>query len=56
MDNLIDIITSPDARASDISDKIKEILYMKAADRVEAMKPYVAASVFSSEVMDDDDE
>lgn len=56
MDTLIDLITSPDASASEISDKIKEILYMKSAERVDAMKPYVAASVFNSEVMDDSED
>lgn len=55
MDSVVDMILS-DANPSDISDKIKEILYTKSAERVEGMKPYVAASVFGSEVQDEEDE
>lgn len=53
MDNLVYMLTT-DASPSDISDKIKELLYVKAAERVEAMKPYVAASVFGGEEYDDE--
>lgn len=53
MDSVVDMILS-DENPSEISDKIKEILYTKAAERVEAMKPYVAASVFGSEVQEED--
>lgn len=34
---------------SDVSDKIKEILYAKAAERVDEMKPGAAASLFGSD-------
>ncbi|GIS08890.1 MAG: hypothetical protein CM15mP113_0200 [Pseudomonadota bacterium] len=38
-----------DASASDISDKIKERLYAKAAEYVDAARPEVAASLFGGD-------
>jgi len=34
---------------SEVSDKIKEILYAKAAERVDEMKPGAASSLFGSD-------
>lgn len=45
MEDLIDLIAT-DASASDVRDKIHDILYSKAAERVELAKPYVASSMF----------
>ena len=45
MDNIIDLIAT-DASAADISDKIKELIYAKAGERVEAIRPTVAQSMF----------
>jgi hypothetical protein len=45
MEDLIDLIAT-DASASDIRDKIHDILYSKAAERIEIAKPLVAASMF----------
>ena len=45
MDNVIDLIAT-DASAAEISDKIKEIMYAKAGERVEAIRPTVAQSMF----------
>ena len=45
MDDLIDLIAT-DASASDIRDKIHDILYSKAAERVDAARPTVASSIF----------
>ena len=45
MDNVIDLIAT-DASAADISDKIKELMYAKAGERVEAIRPTVAQSMF----------
>lgn len=47
MEDLIDLIAT-DSAPSDISDKIKELLYMKASDRVDYMKPVAASSIFNS--------
>jgi len=48
MEDVIDLIAT-DASASDISDKIKSILYAKAAERIEVEKPYVADLMFNGE-------
>ena len=48
MDNIIDLIAT-DASASDVTDRIKDALFAKAAERVEASKPIVAGSVFGGE-------
>ena len=45
MEDLIDLIAT-DAAASDIRDKIHDVLYTKAAERIEIAKPYVASSMF----------
>ena len=38
-----------DASASDVSDKIKERLYAKAAEYVDATRPIVGAELFGDE-------
>jgi hypothetical protein len=45
MEEIIDLIAT-DSAASKISDKIKEVLYSKAAERVDAARPTVASSIF----------
>ena len=49
MEDLVDLIAT-DASASDISDKIKERLYAKAAEYVDATRPIVGAELFGDEV------
>jgi hypothetical protein len=51
MDELMDMIVS-DESPSQISDKIKDILFAKAAERVDAYKPIAANSLFGNEVED----
>jgi hypothetical protein len=48
MEELIDLIAT-DGAPSDISDRIKELLYTKAADRVDSARPKVATSIFGDE-------
>jgi len=48
MEELVDLIAT-DASASDVSDKIKDALMAKAAARIDAFKPEVAATVFDAE-------
>ncbi len=55
MEELIDLIAT-DSAASDVSDKIKEILYTKAADRVDSARPYVAATIFGDKDNTEDQE
>jgi len=47
----MDMILS-DESPSQISDKIKDILFSKSAERIDAYKPSVAASLFSQENID----
>ena len=44
------------ASASDVSDKIKEILYAKTAERVDAARPLVGAELFGDEIPEVEDE
>jgi|TARA_Y100000004_G_scaffold59917_1_gene66810 hypothetical protein len=58
MDELMDMMVS-DESPSQISDKIKDILYGKAAERIDAFRPMVANGVFGEddiEVEDDEEE
>ena len=48
MEELVDLIAT-DASASDVSDSIKNALMQKAAARIDAFRPEVAADVFGSE-------
>ena len=49
MEDLVDLIAT-DASASDISDKIKERLYAKASEYVDAARPVVGADIFGTEL------
>tara|TARA_B100000131_G_scaffold5580_1_gene5755 strand:- start:2811 stop:2993 length:183 start_codon:yes stop_codon:yes gene_type:complete len=46
MDNIIDLIAT-DAKPNEISDQIKDLLFTKSAEKIEAIKPDVAASIFA---------
>ena len=48
MDELMDMIAADDS-ASQVSDKIKDILYAKSAERVDEYRPAVASGVFNSD-------
>jgi hypothetical protein len=48
MDELMDMIVT-DESPSQISDKIKELLFDKAGERVDSFRPVVASSIFSSD-------
>jgi hypothetical protein len=51
MEELIDLIAT-DESPSSVSDKIKEILYTKAADRIDAVRPEIASLMFGDEQSD----
>jgi hypothetical protein len=55
MEELIDLIAT-DSSASEISDKIKDVLFAKAAERVDAARPLVASSMFGNEPSYEDQE
>ena len=46
--DLVDLIAT-DASASDVSDRIKDMLYAKSAERLEMAKPIVANGMFNDE-------
>ena len=48
MDDLLDMIIA-DESPSQISDAIKDVLYAKSAERVDAFRPLVANGLFSGE-------
>jgi hypothetical protein len=48
MEDLINMIIA-DESSVNISDKIKELLYTKAAENIEEVKPHIASSIFGSE-------
>lgn len=48
MEELIDLIAT-DGTPSDISDKIKGILYTKSAERIDSVRPEIASLMFGSE-------
>ena len=47
MDELMDLMVN-DESPSQISDKIKDLLYAKSADKIQGIKPDVAAQLFDN--------
>jgi hypothetical protein len=45
MDDLLDMIVA-DESPSQVSDKIKELLFAKSAEKIDAFRPSVSASMF----------
>ena len=48
MEELVDLIAT-NSSSSQVSDKIKEILFNKASERIEAARPHVAMSMFGDQ-------
>lgn len=48
MEDLVDLIAT-DSSPAEISDKIKEILFAKAGERIEGARPNIAATMFGDE-------
>ena len=55
MEELVDLIAT-DASPSDVSDKLKDALMAKAAERIDAFRPEVAADVFGGEAPESEEE
>jgi hypothetical protein len=53
MDELMDMIVT-DESPSQISDKIKDLIFAKASERVDAFKPEVANSFFGGNDSEED--
>ncbi len=47
MEDLLDMIVS-DESPSQISDKIKDILFSKSAEKIDTLRPEVSASMFNN--------
>jgi hypothetical protein len=54
MDDLMDLLVQDDPSSAQISDQIKDILFAKSAEKIEAIRPEVAASVFDDGAEDVD--
>jgi len=48
MDELMDLLSTKDSSANAISDKLKDMLFTKSADKVDAYRSNVADSMFNS--------
>jgi hypothetical protein len=48
MEELVDMIAG-DSSPSDVSDKIKEILFSKASEKINSVRPEVTTSMFNLE-------
>lgn len=54
MDDLLDMIAA-DQSPSQISDKIKDLLFSKSAERIDAFRPMIASSVFGENEESDEE-
>ena len=55
MDDLLDDIVTDDS-PSQISDKIKDILFAKSAEKIDAFRPYVASQTFGEVESEEEEE
>ena len=55
MEDIVNLIGA-DESASEISDKIKDVLYGKAAERIQSLRPAVGASMFDETEVEETDE
>jgi hypothetical protein len=54
MDELMDMIIA-DESPSNISDRIKEILFAKTSDRVDGLRPHIANDLFGDPIEDEEE-
>jgi hypothetical protein len=55
MDDLMNLLVQDDPSSAQISDQIKDILFSKSAEKIEAIRPTVAASIFADDSVDLDE-
>ena len=55
MENVVNAIAT-DAKPAEISAAIRDALFAKSAEKIEALRPQVASSLFANEVEDDGEE
>ncbi len=53
MDDLLDMIAT-DESPSQISDKIKELLFTKSAEKIDEFRPEVAVSMFGNQTEEEE--
>jgi len=53
MDDLLDMIAT-DESPSQISDKIKELLFTKSAEKIDSFRPTVANAMFNTETEEEE--
>ena len=53
MEEIVNLIAT-DSSAADISDKMKELLFAKAAEKIDAQKQTVATSMFDTDSVESD--
>lgn len=58
MESTVDLVNMMlgDASSSEVSDKIKEILYSKSSEKLDDIKPAIANAMFGNEVPDETEE
>ncbi len=56
MDELMDTLMNDDMSASEASDKIKDILFAKSADKINDIKPDIASHLFGNPPEEVEDE
>jgi hypothetical protein len=55
MDDLLDMIIA-DESPSQVSDKIKELLFTKSAEKIDAFRPSVASNLFGQEEEEEEED
>jgi hypothetical protein len=55
MEELLDMITKDESPAN-ISDKIKDLLFTKSAEKIDAFKPNISNSVFGETEVESEEE
>jgi hypothetical protein len=53
MEEIIDLIAT-DSAASEVTSKLKDVLFAKAAERIENQRPEIANSVFGDNEVEDE--
>jgi len=53
MTNILDLIAS-DESSSDISDAIKDALYAKSSEKIDALKPSISSGMFDEPEVEDE--
>ena len=55
MEDIIDLIAT-DSAASEVTSKLKDVLFTKAAERIESQRPTIASSMFADSELEDESE